>query len=81
MRILLPLGALTLVVLFVIGVVAPRRSHRVERWIDERVERAEASSAHRAGRLGDWTAKSLDLFRRAGDKALEVGRRLRRTAT
>ena len=77
MRVLLPLVVLTLIGLFVTGAVAPRKSRRVERWIDDRLERAEDKSARRAGRVGDWAAKMLDLSRRAGDKALELGRRLR----
>ncbi len=77
MRILLPVAVVTLIGLFMTGVVAPRKSRRVEFWIDERLERAEDKSFRRAGRIGDWIAKFLDFSRRAGDKALELGRRVR----
>ena len=77
MRVLLPLGLLALLVLFVAGVAAPRRSKRLQRWMDARLERGEEKSGEHAGRLGDWTAKALELSRRAGDRTVEAGRRLR----
>ena len=81
MRILLPLAVLTLIAFFITGAVAPRKSRRLERWVDDRLEKGEEHGARRAGRLGDWTAKALDLCRRASDKALELGRRLRGAAS
>lgn len=77
MRLLLPVVVLVLIGLFITGVIAPRRSRRVERWIDDRLERGEQRSTRRAGRLGDWTAKSLDVSHRAANKALQLGRRVR----
>ena len=77
MRLLLPVAVVLLIGLFMTGVIAPRRSHRVESWIDDRLRHGETSTGRRAGRLGDWTAKALDISRRTADKALQLGRRVR----
>jgi hypothetical protein len=76
-RILLPIFLLLLVVLFGVGVFAPRRSRRLQDWIDSRMERQEERGDRSRGRLGDWAAKTLDLMQRATDAALRTGRRVR----
>ena len=77
MRLLVPLVLLSLVVLFVISVVAPRKSKRLQGWIDERLERGQEKGDRSAGRIGNWTAKTLDFTQRAADKTSQAGRRLR----
>lgn len=77
MRILVPLVLLSLVVLFVTGVVAPRRSWRLQGWIDRRLERGQEKGGRSAGRVGNWTAKTLAFTQRAADKTTQAGRRVR----
>ena len=77
MRLLLPLIVVAAIVLFFAGLIVPRRSKRLEAWIDRRLERGEEKGADSAGRLGDWTAKTLRLSRRASDRILESGRGVR----
>ena len=76
MRLLVPLVLISLLVLFVISAVAPRKSKRLQGWIDERLERGQVKGDRSAGRLGNWTAKTLDFTQRAADKTSETGRRL-----
>ena len=76
-RILLPIFVLLLIVLFFVGVFAPRRSRRLQGWIDSHMERNEERGDRSHGRLGNWTAKALDLMQRATDAALRAGRRVR----
>ena len=77
MRVLVPLVLLSLVVLFVVSVVAPRKSKRLQRWLDGRLERAQQKGDRSAGRLGNWTAKTLALTQGAADKTSQTGRRVR----
>ena len=77
MRLLIPIAVLVLIGLFITGAIAPRRSRRVEHWIDDRLERGESRTRRRGGRFGDWVARTLDISRRAADKALQIGRRAR----
>jgi hypothetical protein len=76
-RILLPVFVLGLVVLFSIGVFAPRRSRRLQDWIDDRMERKEERGERSHGRIGNWVATALDWMQRAADAALRGGRRVR----
>jgi len=76
-RVLLPVFVLLLVVLFFVGVFAPRRSRRLQGWIDDRMERQEEQGDRSHGRLGNWTAKALDFIQRATDAALRGGRKVR----
>jgi hypothetical protein len=73
----LPLIIIGTVVLFLTGLIAPRRSKRLERWIDRRLQQARRKGKRRAGRIGDWTAKSLAYGQRLADAALAGGRRVR----
>ena len=77
MRLLVPLVLLSLVLLFVISVAAPRRSERLQGWIDERLETGQEKGDRSAGRIGNWTAKTLAFTQRAADKTSQAGRRLR----
>jgi hypothetical protein len=74
---LLPVVILGTVVLFFAGLIAPRRSKRLGRWIDRRLEQGRLKSRRKAGRIGDWMAKSLRFGQRLADGALRVGRRAR----
>ena len=76
MRLLVPLVLLSLILLFVISVAAPRKSKRLQGWIDERLERGQEKGDRSAGRVGNWTAKTLDFTQRAADKTSQAGRRL-----
>jgi hypothetical protein len=76
-RLLLPLLVLGLIVLFFAGLIAPRRSKRLQGWMDERLQEGQSKSEGSGGRVGDWVAKTLYWLRRAGDKSAEVGRRFR----
>ena len=75
---LLPILILGTVGLFFAGLIAPRRSKRLEAWIDNRLKRTRRKSERNAGRIGDWTARSLWYGQRLADGALEFGRRVRR---
>ena len=75
MRLLLVVIAM--IVLFFAGLIAPRRSKRLERWIDSRLREGRRKSNRNAGRIGDWTAKSLAWGQRLADGALAAGRRVR----
>ncbi len=77
MRFLLPLFLLSLVLLLVIGVVAPRKSKRLQSWIDERLKRGQEKSDRSAGRIGNWTAKTLAFTQRATDSTSQAGRKIR----
>jgi hypothetical protein len=72
---LLLLGALVFcIVLFVLGVIAPRRSRRAQQWAGRLFRRAERGSDHSAGRLGDATKTSLKKARGATEGSAEAGR-------
>jgi hypothetical protein len=75
---ILPVLLIAMIVLFLIGLIAPRASGRVERWMDRRLEKVEAKGDRRAGFVGDWTAKLLSWGQRLLDAAVEAGRGLRR---
>jgi hypothetical protein len=75
MRILL-LVVVFCIVLFFAGLIAPRRSKRLQRWYDRMLRRGERKGGENAGKLGDVTEKSLRASRRAGDRSAEAGRKL-----
>ena len=77
MRILLLLVVLFCIVLFFAGLIAPRRSRRLQRWYDRLLRRGERKGDEKAGKLGDLTEASLRGSRRLGDKSAEAGRALR----
>jgi hypothetical protein len=79
-KVLVPVIILLVVFLFVAGVLLPRRSRRLQRWMDNRLRRGERKGARSGGRVGDWAARALQLLRRYGDRTVEAGRRVRRKA-
>ena len=68
--------ALVCVVLFVVGVVAPARSRRMQRSVDRLSRKGEDTSDRNAGRLGDANRKMLEKMRHAADASAEKGREL-----
>ena len=77
MRVILPLLVVFVLVLFVAGLVSPRRSKRLQRRLSRILRRGEETSERRAGRLGDWTETAIRLVRKLTDKSAEMGRKLR----
>jgi hypothetical protein len=74
---ILPLLLLAMLVLFLAGLIVPRKSRRMQRWTNDRLQVAKEKGDRRAGFVGDWTAKSLDWGQTLVTKAAEAGRRLR----
>lgn len=74
--ILIILFAIVCVVLFLAGVVAPRRSRRMQHKIDELSLKAEQKGDDNAGRVGDAATRSLEKMRGAADASAEKGREL-----
>jgi hypothetical protein len=66
-----------MVFLFLAGLIAPRKSRRIQRWIERRLEKGKDKGDRHAGFLGDWTAKSLDWGQTLVNKAAAGGRRVR----
>ncbi len=69
-------AVVALVVLFIAGVVAPRRSHTLQGWLERRSKKAEKRADRSGGTLGDWTGESLKKLRRGSGRSAESGRRL-----
>jgi hypothetical protein len=66
---------IVLVVLtFVIGFVAPRKSRRVQAFLDRIFLRGESKGDRRAGPAGDAAEGALEKARRATDRSEEAGR-------
>ncbi len=78
MRILLVLVVLFVVFMFLAGLIAPRRSRRLQRRVDTTLERGEKKGDRRAGKLGDWTETALRWSRNVVDRSVQAGRKLRR---
>lgn len=75
--VLIVVGAVTCMVLFVIGVVAPGRSRTAQQAVDEKLETLQGASARAPGRLGKWLAKPFGKSERATNKSARAGRRTR----
>jgi hypothetical protein len=74
---LLVLGLFACVFLFLAGLIAPRRSKRIQAKLDRLLRRGERKSDRNAGKVGDLSRSSLKLVRRGSDKSAEQGRALR----
>lgn len=74
---IIPLLIIGTIVMFMSGLIAPRRSKRLQGWVDGHLKSAEEKGERNAGWVGDWTAKCL----RAGEKinalAARAGPRVR----
>jgi hypothetical protein len=60
--------------LFVVGLLAPRRSRRMEEGFDRVALQAEEKSEEKGGRVGEMTERSIEMVRRAADTSAEKGR-------
>jgi hypothetical protein len=67
-----------LLIFFLAALIAPRKSKRLERWMQRRLEKGKRKGRRNAGFLGDWTAKSLLWGQKAVDAVMSAGRRARR---
>lgn len=67
---------LVCVVLFVVGVLSPARSRRMQGSVDKLSKKGQSKSGDRAGRLGDATATALKKSRKAADASARAGRRV-----
>ncbi len=66
-------------VLFVAGMISPRRSRRLQDRNDQVVGKVERESREKAGRLGDFTtSKALKKSRHAADQSAVKGRQIHR---
>jgi hypothetical protein len=63
------------IVAFVLGLLAPRKSHRTQAVRDRILLRGEAKTDHEAGPLGDAVEGSLKAIRKSGDRSAEAGRK------
>jgi hypothetical protein len=77
MRLLLPAFLVMLVVLFVMGIVVPRRSRRVQAWIEAQIAKGERKGDESAGWFGNVTSSALRLVRKASGASAEAGRATR----
>jgi hypothetical protein len=66
------------VVLFLAGLIAPRKSRALQQRFSRLMNRGERKSARKGGRVGKATRKSLKWSRRAGEKSARAGRDTRR---
>jgi hypothetical protein len=71
------LGALMCIALFIAGLVAPRRSRRLQGRVNRTLRRGERKADRSASRVGNWTRDSLETARHAGDKSARAGRKSR----
>jgi hypothetical protein len=73
----IPLLILGTIFLFLAALIAPRKSRRLQRWVKRPMRRGERKGNRHAGRIGDWTAKSLAWGRSWVDKVMRGGRKTR----
>ena len=64
-------------VLFLMGVIAPKRSRNAQKTVDRLARKGEVKADRNAGRLGDATQAMLEKSREAADASARAGRRLR----
>ena len=73
---LIVIFAIVCIVLFTVGVIAPRRSRRMQQKVDELSLKAEQKGDDNAGRVGDAATRSLEKMRGAADASAEKGREI-----
>ncbi len=61
-------------VLFVVAVIRPRRSRRMQEGIDRSAERSREKVERHGGRLGDVASQGLSAMQAAADASAEKGR-------
>ncbi len=69
------------VVFFLLGLLAPRKSRRAQAVRDRFMLKGERKSDENAGVAGDAAESALSTARRAGDKSAETGREAHEKAT
>lgn len=74
MRLLLPLLVIVCLVVFVVGLVSPRRGRRAQNAVAKPLRKAEGKGDRNAGRLGDFFRATTRLGRRAVEKSGRAGR-------
>lgn len=62
------------IVLFIAGVVAPRRSKKMQAGVDKLSKKGEGKGDSNAGKLGDLTSAALEKSRAAADASARAGR-------
>lgn len=75
--VLVVVGAVACVVLFVIGVVAPRSSRQAQRAVNKGLATLQGEAARAPGRLGKWLAKPFGTSEKATNKSARAGRKTR----
>ncbi len=78
MKTLLIPGILVLVclILFLAGVISPRRSKKMQAKVDDLSRKGERGGEENAGRVGDLTRRGLEKSRDAADASANGGRRV-----
>ena len=74
---LILVGAVACVALFVIGVVAPERSRKAQRAVDQKLDKLEGEATRGPGRLAKWLAKPFGKSEKATNKSARAGRKTR----
>lgn len=69
------------VVVFVVGVVAPRNSRKLQARAGKSLRKAESKSDRSGGKLGDMTSDSLDKARKAVNASARKGREIHKRTT
>ena len=62
------------VVAFLIGFFRPGRSRQLQEKVKDQATSARGKSSRRAGKLGDWTATSIDKSRWLTERSAHAGR-------
>ena len=73
---LILLLVLVCAVLFAVGILSPRRSHKIQRVVDRLARKGEIKGDRSAGRFGDLTQKGLKQSRNAADTSARKGREI-----
>jgi hypothetical protein len=80
--VMVPIGIVVVlaIVVFLLGVVAPRKSRRAQRVRDRVMKRGERKADRRAGKPGDLAKGGIHVVRRIADRVAEGGRRAHEAA-
>jgi hypothetical protein len=67
----------SVVVLFTLGLLAPRLSKKTQWKLDDKLVDAAGEARHVPGRAGSWLAKPFTSSKKATDKSSSAGRKTR----
>ncbi|MDQ4005983.1 MAG: DUF6411 family protein [Actinomycetota bacterium] len=83
MKVLLLVGLLAVVcvVLFVTGIISPKRSRTMQRSVDRLARKGERKGDRNAGRLGNLSRSGLAAMRRAANRSGRRGRKIHEQLT